>query len=359
MKILIDIGHPAHVHYFRNFINTMKAKGHEFLICARDKDVTHELLNGYNIDYVSRGKGRKGIVGKAFYIIEGDVILLKFARKFKPDLFLSFGSTYAAHVAKLIGKPHIALDDTEHAKLEHMLYVPFTNCVITPKTFKKNFGSKHITFSGTMENAYLHPSFYEPDFNYLEQIGLNKTKYFVLRFIEWSASHDIGHNGVSKKDMEMLINSLEKLGKVVISSESELPDNFKHLKYNGDVTKIHTLLKGAELLICESGTMASEAAVLGTPTILINSLVKEDDGIFSFLKKYGNLYHYQDFAGGIMKLKELLTVENIKSDSIKSSSNYFSDTINLTDFLVWMVENYPESHQIIRQNPDYQERFKL
>ena len=30
MKILIDMNHPAHVHYFRNFIKLMEAKGHEF-----------------------------------------------------------------------------------------------------------------------------------------------------------------------------------------------------------------------------------------------------------------------------------------------------------------------------------------
>jgi len=27
MKILIDIGHPAHVHYFRNFIKMMESNG--------------------------------------------------------------------------------------------------------------------------------------------------------------------------------------------------------------------------------------------------------------------------------------------------------------------------------------------
>lgn len=32
MKILIDINHPAHVHYFRNFIKLMVDKKREFLI---------------------------------------------------------------------------------------------------------------------------------------------------------------------------------------------------------------------------------------------------------------------------------------------------------------------------------------
>ena len=59
MKIFIDIGHPAHVHYFRNFIKIMEKNGHHFLILARDKEITQELLNHYKIPYVSRGKGAK------------------------------------------------------------------------------------------------------------------------------------------------------------------------------------------------------------------------------------------------------------------------------------------------------------
>ncbi|MFW5804449.1 MAG: DUF354 domain-containing protein, partial [bacterium] len=35
MKILIDIGHPAHVHYFKNFITKMSQKGHSFIVIAR------------------------------------------------------------------------------------------------------------------------------------------------------------------------------------------------------------------------------------------------------------------------------------------------------------------------------------
>ena len=39
MKILIDINHPAHVHYFKNFIKIMEKKGHEFLIISRNKEI--------------------------------------------------------------------------------------------------------------------------------------------------------------------------------------------------------------------------------------------------------------------------------------------------------------------------------
>ena len=118
MKILVDIGHPAHVHYFRNFIKIMETTGHRFLIIARDKEVTFSLLKAYDIPYISRGKGGKGFWGKLLYLVKGDYIMYKEAKKFKPDLFLSFASVYAAQVSKILKKPHIAFNDTEHALLQ-------------------------------------------------------------------------------------------------------------------------------------------------------------------------------------------------------------------------------------------------
>ena len=65
LKIFIDIGHPAHVHYFRNSIKILKEKGHRFCITARDKDVTIQLMNEYEIDFF---KMRFYIILKIFQI---------------------------------------------------------------------------------------------------------------------------------------------------------------------------------------------------------------------------------------------------------------------------------------------------
>ena len=36
MNILIDIGHPAHVHLYRNFYSEMKAKGHNLHVTVKN-----------------------------------------------------------------------------------------------------------------------------------------------------------------------------------------------------------------------------------------------------------------------------------------------------------------------------------
>ncbi|MBK7626718.1 MAG: DUF354 domain-containing protein [Bacteroidales bacterium] len=150
MRIQLDIGHPAHVHYFRHFIRLMKESGHEIFVTARDKEMTHILLKKFKINYISRGKGGKGVLGKILYLFKGDYILLKAAKRFRPDLFLSFASPYAAHAAWLSGKPHITLDDTEIARIGQFLYTPFTDSILNPSSYNKLKKEKHIPFKALL-----------------------------------------------------------------------------------------------------------------------------------------------------------------------------------------------------------------
>ena len=66
MRVLFDIVHPAHVHFFKYLYADLVAEGHETLVIAREKDVTLALLDEYGIPYTSVGRsGRKGRVGQA------------------------------------------------------------------------------------------------------------------------------------------------------------------------------------------------------------------------------------------------------------------------------------------------------
>ena len=198
MRIFLDIGHPAHVHYFKHFIKQMERNGHSFLITARDKDVSLELLNCYNINYKNRGRGGVGLVGKFFYMIRADLFLLIHAIHFKPDIFVSFSSPYAAQVSWLIRKPHIAFTDTEHATLGNLVCTPFSKVVCTPSCYTLDFGKKHFRFEGYMELSYLHPNYFTPAPIILDTLGIKAgEKYVIFRFVSWQASHDMGQSGLS------------------------------------------------------------------------------------------------------------------------------------------------------------------
>ncbi|KKQ11735.1 MAG: hypothetical protein US22_C0015G0006 [candidate division TM6 bacterium GW2011_GWF2_36_6] len=186
MKILVDIGHPAHVHYFRNFYQIMKGKGHKFLFIARRREVIEDLLKYYKIDYISRGEGKDSAFGKLFYMLYADFLILKHALIFKPDIFISFSSPYAAQVATFLNKPHIAINDTEHTDKVHSKFTyPFSKSIITPKSYQNDLGFKHVRIDNIIESFYLHPKYFKKDPSIFEFLKIDSnTPYVILRFVE-------------------------------------------------------------------------------------------------------------------------------------------------------------------------------
>lgn len=355
MKILIDLGHPAHIHYFKNFIKIMEGKGHEFAFVARDKEVLHQLLDTLEMKYTNRGKGRKSLIGKLFYLFTADYVIYKVARKFKPDIFLSFSSTYAAHVSRLAGKPHIVLDDTEHAKFELLMYPPFSDVILNPKPFWKQFSKKQIYFDGYMELCHLHPNYFTPDPSIIESYGINPDeRFFIVRFVSWNASHDIGQSGLSIAVKKSIISQLEEKGRVLISSEGTLPESLEKYRIKINPAHLHHFLFYANLYIGEGATTASECIILGTPAIYVNSL---DAGTISEQSSKFGLISLRN-AEGISDIIENVLSVNSKEKSLNFRTSLLNEKIDVTAFLVWFVANYPESETIMRENPDYQYNFK-
>jgi len=356
VKILIDIGHPAHVHYFKYFISEIKDRGHKIFLTARDKEITHYLIKYYGLEYTNRGKGGKKLIGKLLYIFYGDYLLYKISRKLKPDLYISFGSPYAAHVSALMKKPHIAFDDTEHAKFGHLMYVPFTDIILTPSCFYKEFGKKHVRFNGYMELCYLHPNYFRPDPSVLNLLGVKEEeKYVILRFVSWDAAHDIGQYGITLELKRYLVDTLSKKYKMLISSEGELPEDLKKYSCQFPTEKIHDVLAHATLYVGEGATMASECAMLGTPAIYVNSLTM---GYLEELEKNGLMFSYRNSKGVLEKVIELMEHPNLRKEWEIRREKMLSEKIDVTAFMVWLIENYPKSVAIMKENPDYQNNFR-
>lgn len=357
MKILIDIGHPAHVHYFKHFIKMMKQKGHSIEVTARDKEMVHILLNLYQISFKSRGRGAKSNLGKFFYLLYADLIILSIAKKFKPDLFLSFGSAYAAHASKLLGKPHISFEDTEHATLEHKLYVPFTDVIFTPATYKKNLGNKQIYFNGTTDLFYLHPNTFLPSGSVHELLKMEESnKYIIMRFVSWNANHDKGQSGLSLKEKIKSVEILSRYAKVFISAEGSLPKELQQYELDIPADRIHDVIYHAELFVGESGTMSTESAILGTPSIIISTLAPSL-GAFEDFIKLGLMNIYTDFNLAMDKAENILKTNNFKANSREKAKIFIKDRIDLSAFLIWFIEDYPQSLSILKFEPNYQNRF--
>lgn len=343
MKILIDIGHPGHVHYFKNLVFELTAKRHEIKVVARDRDVIIELLNKLKLTFVNRGKGKNSKIGKILYMIKADIQILDISLRFKPDMFISFSSPYAAQVAYLLGKPHIALTDTEHAdKLLSKFTYPFSSIILTPESYLNDLGDKHIKFNSVVEGLYLHKQYYQPDKNIKKSLGLkNSDEYIIIRFVSWNAHHDFGHHGLDEDVKYKLIELLKDRFKIFISSEGDLPKDLLKYKINISPEKMHDVLSGATLFIGESATMASESAMLGTKAVYINSLPLM--GYLKLEQDFGLLRYFKTSEGIIKYISDLLLNPKLKKEALENSELMQKNFINPTKFLTYIVENYSKT----------------
>ncbi|MFM7814651.1 MAG: DUF354 domain-containing protein [Flavobacteriales bacterium] len=346
MKFLIDIGHPAHVHLFKNFARVMTQRGHEFLFTCRQKEFEIELLDSYGLQHISFGPKYKGLMGKLWGMLKFGWMEYRVARRFKPDFFLSHGSIYAAHASFLYGKPHISLEDTYNFE-QVRLYLPFTKYVLTADyAHPLSNHPKNRSYAGYHELAYLHPNHYQPNKEVLKQLGLQPGDAFViLRFVSWSATHDIGHKGISMEMKRKAIEEFSKYARVFISSESELPEEFRSYQLKMNPQDLHDALFFASLVWAESFTIPAECSVLGTPSIIMHNTsslyLKEQEEKYQLCFNFSESLEDQERA--IAKGIEVLSAEGNRGIWEERRNRLLKDKIDLTDYLVWFFENYPKS----------------
>jgi uncharacterized protein len=358
MKILIDIGHPGHVHYFKNLIIGLQDNNHQVIVTARNRGIIFSLLKKNNIKYYNRGKGGRSRFFKLCYMLYADLFILQLSLRKKVDLLVSFSSPYAAQSAALINKPHIAINDTEHTDGIHAKFTyPFSKAIITPEVYQNNLGCKQIKFGNIVEGLYLHDNYFNPNPGVLNDLKLAPgQKFIVIRFVSWEAHHDYGHSGLDTGTVIKLIDILSTNYKIFISSELELPDKLKKYEINIHPEKMHDVLFYASLFIGESATMASESAYLGTLAIYVNSLPLM--GYLSLEEKFGLLKRFKSSDGVIDYVHKLLCMGSHKIEAKNASLEMKKGFIDPTKFLLWLIDGYPDSLNIIRSNPDYQKRFK-
>lgn len=360
MKILIDIGHPAHVHLFKNFAKEVLLHDHEVFFTCREKEFEKYLLTSYGFSFKSFGKKYLSIPGKLLGMIEFDVKEFISGLRFSPDIFLSHGSIYAAHASFLLGKPHISLEDTFNFE-QIRLYKPFTNAILTPDFNSPRISCKQIKYSGYHELAYLHPYRFSPDLGILKTLGVDsEEKYTLIRFISWNASHDKGNKALTMENKMKAVRTFLKYGKVFISSENELPGELKSLQLQIPPERIHDAIAYSSIVFGESSTMAEEAAMLGVPSIYLYNTstyyTKHLENEYQIMFNHTGSKEEQTKA--IQKGVELLTSPGIKSEWQTKLKKILHNKIDVTAFLVWFVENWPESYNIMKENPGYQKRFK-
>ena len=104
-------------------------------------------------------------------------------------------------------------------------------------------------------------------------------------------------------------------------------------------------------------TMATEAAVLGVPAVRCNSFVgKNDMGNFRELEeRYKLIFNYSTPEAAVAKSVELIKTPGLKAAWEDKRRRLLRGKIDVTAFMVWLVENYPDSVNEIRRERHFGE----
>lgn len=340
MKILIDILHPAHVHFFKNFYAEMKGRGHDLRITARAKECSIDLLERYGLPYRLISEQRTGTLGLATEMLRRTYRLTRVMREFQPDVMTGIMGPSIALAGALYRVPAVIFYDTEFATQTNWFAYPLAHSVCTPDCYQGVVRGTHRTYAGYHELAYLHPKRFNPDPAKLASFGLSEDEpYSLVRFVFLQAVHDRSERGLSLQQKLQIVDLLERHGRVLISSEGPIPDELAARRVQGPVEDIHHLLAYAQVIVGESATMSSEAAVLGVPAIFIATTGRgyTDDQE----ARYGLVRHFteDEYDDAARTIEQLFAGESPRSFGAQARLRLLDEKIDVTDWMVRYFES--------------------
>jgi len=363
-RILFYLGHPAQFHFSKHIIRKLKEDGNEVKILIKTKDILENLLKEEGMEYENIQTQQRKNSQKAILLasLKRTVAVYKKARNWKADILIGTDSSIA-QAAWLMRKPALTVleDDVEIIKNLAKLTYPFTTNIVVPEPCRVGkWENKKIPYYGYMKLAYLHPNYFKPDHKKLEEYNISD-KFCLIRLAKLTAHHDAGIKGLNSTMVNNVIKIASEHGyKTYISAEDGLDDSLKPYQLKIKNKDIHHIMAFASLLISDSQSMSVEAAMLGTPSLRFSDF----SGRISVLEELEQKYKLT-FGIKTTEIQQLLdmTTDFLSDPALKTKFQerrklMLNDKIDVTAFFVWLIENYPESREVMKQDTEYQKRFK-
>ena len=264
MQVWYDACTGKHVRYAVAVARRLRNRGYEVILTTRVHPDTTSLAKALGERFVIVGKYNP--TSAYTRLLEGTRRQLLFCKMFEkdpPDMAVSHQSPDMCRVAFGLGVPTINTSDAPHAIAANKLTLALSNVLIISKalplrSYKKYGPEKIIQFDGVDEVAWVQD--YKP-------VNLEYERpLIVVRQMETQAAYAVG-----KDDMtETLAQKLSKYGHVLFLSRYERRHRENIIVPKGFVDSVN-LAAQADLVVTVGGTLAREAALQGTPSIVIST----------------------------------------------------------------------------------------
>ena len=331
MKIWYDACTGKHIRYGAAIAQRLRKLGHEVILTTRKHPDTLRLAEFLNEKPVVLGEYAPA--SKLTRLRESAKRQLLFCKMFEkdpPDIAIMHVSIECARVAFGLRIPLIATFDTPHAEAQCRLTVPLTDTLVVSKAIPPSavyrYGAKKIVqFEGVDEVAWIK------GFKPKTKIDFEKP-FIVVRQTEVKAAYAEGISDIT----EQIARKLSSLAEVVFLTRYNKKPRKGLIVPQGFVDST-SLAAQADLVISVGGTIAREAALQGTPSIVVP--------VFGF-------GYVNDYV--VRKGFPLFKVKS--SDVLKHAEEQLGKHVNASSMLaelenpVDVIETIVEEKSIVRKN---------
>ena len=279
MKVWYDACTGKHVRYGIAIARKLRNLGYKVVLTTRKHPDTLPLAEFLKEKVIMVGRyNPKSLLTR---LEEGARRQLEFCELFEKDMpkvAISHGSVDQCRVAFGLGTPIISTVDTPYAEAVHRLTLPLSDYVVASKAIPKerlqiyNVKGQIISFDGVDEVAWIKD--FEPKIRY--DFG---KPLIVVRQLEEKAVYT-----KEAVDMIVLAEKLTRLGKVVLLSRYNRK-TIRGLTVPKEFVDSVSLVAQADLFIGAGGTITREAALQGTPAIVVK--IFQEQHVNDFLAEKG------------------------------------------------------------------------
>jgi len=263
MKIWYDAGTGKHIRYGIAIAKRLRKLGHEVILTTRRHPDTLSLAKFLGEQPIVVGKyAPASKTVKLKESLKRQLLLFRMFEKNPPNLAIMHVSIECARIAFGLGIPLISTFDTPHAEAQSRLTVPLASVIVASKAIPAQlihrYGAKRIIqFDGVDEVAWMKNFRVKMKFDF-------KRPIIVVRQMEVKAAYAEKVSDITEK----IAKKLTSLGTVIFLPRYDKKTR-KGLVIPKGFMDSASLAAQADLVVSVGGTISREAALAGTPSIVI------------------------------------------------------------------------------------------
>jgi uncharacterized protein len=326
MRIWIDLDNSPHAHFFPPIIRRLEEAGYGVLLTARRFGQVEEIAQSHGLDYVVIGQHRTPhfFLTRAAATVVRALRLALYGRKNRPAIAVNHGSRAQVLAAWLLGIPVMTIYDYEFVYSE--LFSRMATKLLLPETIpsatleRQHVDMKKvIRYPGFKENVYLSGWHNSPDV--MDELELDPGRLIITVRppATWAHYQDPFSEVLFRALVERLRGDRDSQVVVLPRTQeqgeklkSSYGMRFAPFRIFDKAVDALSLMAHSDAVLSGGGTMAREAAILGTPAYSL------------FAGKPGAVDAALERDGKLTILRKIEEVKNLHFD--KSSRAFRSNS---------------------------------